>query len=394
MDINKNYKNLKGNYLFATISNRVAQFKKQNPQADIINMGIGDVTLPLCEAVINNLNDAVLKMSKKETFKGYGPYEGYDFLIDAIIKEYESRNISLEKREVFISDGAKSDCANILDIFAPHQKVLIPDPVYPAYVDTNIMYGNEIIFLDGSVQNNFLPIPQKELDVDIIYICSPNNPTGATYDKEKLKQWVDFANQKDAIIIFDAAYKDFITDTELPKSILEIEGANRCAIEICSFSKNAGFTGTRCGYTIIPKELKRCETYIKDIWLRHQTSYYNGTCYIVQRAAEATFSKQGKKQIEQTLNYYKQNAKIICETLDRLNVFYTGGKNSPYIWFECMNNMTSWELFELLLNELQIVGTPGEGFGKNGTNFFRLTAFSTKENTIKAMQLISRYFSS
>lgn len=392
MNINKNYENLKGNYLFATVASKIEQFKKQHPQSNIINMGIGDVTLPLCEAVINSLSEAVSKMGKKQTFKGYGPYRGYDFLIDAIIKEYESQNIYLNDCEIFINDGAKSDCANILDILAPNQKVLIPDPVYPAYVDTNIMYGNEIIFSDGTMQNNFLPTPQKDLDVDIIYICSPNNPTGATYDKEKLKQWVDFANNKDALIIFDAAYKDFITDKKLPKSIFEIEDANRCAIQVCSFSKNAGFTGTRCGYTIIPKELKRDGTYIKDIWLRHQTSHYNGTSYIIQCAAKATFSEQGKNQIEQNLNYYKQNAKIICDALDKLNVFYTGGINSPYIWFKCVNNMTSWKFFDVLLNELQIVGTPGEGFGRNGANFFRLTAFSTKENTVKAMQLITDHF--
>jgi len=392
MKINENYSKLEGNYLFATISNKVEQFKKQNPEKKVINMGIGDITKPLCPAIIESLNDAVYQMSKKETFKGYGPYRGYDFLIDAIIKEYKSINIYLENCEIFISDGAKTDCANILDIFSCQQKVLIPDPVYPAYLDSNIMYGNYVKFLDATIENNFLPTPDENIDADIIYICSPNNPTGATYNREKLKQWVDFANEKDAIIIFDAAYKDFIDDHDLPKSIFEIEGSKTCSIEISSFSKNAGFTGTRCGYTIIPKELKRCGKYIKDIWLRHQSSNYNGTAYIIQHAAKATFSAEGKKQINQNLNYYKQNANIICDALDKLNVFYTGGKNSPYIWFKCINNMSSWEFFDILLNKLQIVGTPGEGFGKNGSNFFRLTAFGSKEDTIAAMDLITNYF--
>ena len=335
MKINSNYGKLINNYLFATIGEKVSEFSKNNPSKTIINMGIGDVTKPLCNAVVESLKDAVVEMSKEETFKGYGPYRGYSFLINKIIDLYKKRNIVLDESEVFINDGAKSDCANILNIFEPNQTVLIPDPVYPAYMDTNIMNKNKILFADATIENKFLPTPNKNLDVDIIYICSPNNPTGATYNKTQLKEWVDYAIEKDAIIIFDAAYKDFIEDESLPKSIFEIEKAKECAIEICSFSKSAGFTGTRCGYTIIPSELIREKNKIKDLWFRHQTSSFNGVSYIVQKGAEAVFSEAGQQQIKQTLNYYKENARIICNTLDEMNVFYTGGKNSPYIWFCC-----------------------------------------------------------
>jgi len=392
MRINNNHSKLKGNYLFARIGEKVSEFTKNNPTKPIINMGIGDVTKPLCEAVIKNLNIAVDEMSKEETFKGYGPYRGYSFLINPIIELYKKRDIILDESEIFISDGAKSDCANILNIFATNQKVLIPDPVYPAYMDTNIMYGNNIIFADATMENEFLPAPKKDVDADLIYICSPNNPTGATYNKSQLEQWVSYAIEKDAIILFDAAYKDFIEDENLPKSIFEIKDAKKCAIEICSFSKSAAFTGTRCGYTIIPSELVKEKNKIKDLWLRHQTSAFNGVSYIVQKGAQAVFTQEGQTQIKKTLNYYKENAKLMCEALDSMNAFYTGGKNSPYIWFKCFNSLGSWEFFDVLLNDLQIVGTPGEGFGKNGENFFRLTAFGTRENTKKAMDLLKSNF--
>ena len=392
MKINKNYASLKGNYLFATVSTKVSEFLKNNPSTKLINMGIGDVTRPLCEAVIKNIKSATDQMSKSETFKGYGPYRGYDFLINPIIKKYEQDGIFLEESEVFISDGAKSDCANILNIFGENQTVLIPDPVYPAYMDTNIMCGNKIIFADATKENNFLPMPNFDVDVDIIYICSPNNPTGATYTKSQLKTWVNYANEKNAVILFDSAYKAFVEDENLPKSIFEVEDAKKCAIEISSFSKSAGFTGTRCGYTIVPKELIRDDCRLKDMWFRHQSSNFNGVAYIVQKGAEAIFSQEGEKQIKENLNYYKENAKIICQTLDEMNVFYTGGKNSPYIWFETINTNDSWEFFDVLLNKLNIVGTPGEGFGKNGKNFFRLTAFGEKQETIKAMEKLKNFF--
>ena len=392
MRTNKNYNNLEGNYLFATIQAKVSEFNEKNPSKKLINLGIGDVTKPLAKAVVLAIQQAALELGEEETFKGYGPYRGYKFLIDTIIKEYEQYEIELEESEVFINDGAKSDCANILNIFENKQTVLIPDPVYPAYVDTNIMYGNNVIFADATENNMFLPMPKNDVDVDFIYICSPNNPTGATYSKEQLEKWVDYAIKKEAIIIFDAAYKSFIREKNLPKSIFEIEKAKRCAIEICSFSKSAGFTGVRCGYTIIPKELKIGNVIIKDLWFRNQTSKFNGVSYVVQKAAAATFTKEGQEQINENLEYYKENAKIICNALDEMKIFYTGGINSPYVWLKCCNSLTSWNFFDILLNELQIVGTPGQGFGKNGENFFRLTAFGSKENTKKAMNSIENYF--
>lgn len=394
MKINKNYNNLEGNYLFATIQAKVSEFHKKNPSKDLINLGIGDVTKPLAPTVVLALQNAALELGYEKTFKGYGPYRGYDFLINPIIENYAEQKIELEESEVFVNDGAKSDCANILNIFDNKQKVLIPDPVYPAYVDTNIMYGNEVVFADATQENMFLPMPKNDLDVDFIYICSPNNPTGATYSKEQLEKWVGYAINKNAIIIYDAAYKSFIKEKNLPKSIFEIEKAKQCAIEICSFSKSAGFTGVRCGYTIIPKELKIGNVIIKDLWFRNQTSKFNGVSYVVQKAAAATFTKEGQQQINENLKYYEENAKIICDVLDEMKIFYTGGKNSPYVWFECCNSLRSWEFFDLLLNELQIVGTPGQGFGKNGENFFRLTAFGSKENTKKAMNLIKEHFRS
>ncbi len=394
MKINKNYNNLEGNYLFATIQAKVSEFHKKNPSKDLINLGIGDVTKPLAPTVVLALQNAALELGYEKTFKGYGPYRGYDFLINPIIENYAEQKIELEESEVFVNDGAKSDCANILNIFDNKQKVLIPDPVYPAYVDTNIMYGNDVVFADATQENMFLPMPKNDLDVDFIYICSPNNPTGATYSKEQLEKWVDYAINKNAIIIYDAAYKSFIKEKNLPKSIFEIEKAKQCAIEICSFSKSAGFTGVRCGYTIIPKELKIGNVIIKDLWFRNQTSKFNGVSYVVQKAAAATFTKEGQQQINENLKYYEENAKIICDVLDEMKIFYTGGKNSPYVWFECCNSLRSWEFFDLLLNELQIVGTPGQGFGKNGENFFRLTAFGSKENTKKAMNLIKEHFRS
>jgi len=392
MNINKNYKNLNENYLFSTVKNKVREFAEKNPDKEVIMLGIGDVTLPLCPAVIEALHSAVDEMSKKETFKGYGPEQGYDFLKNAINEYYLTRNVKLDLNEIFISDGAKSDLGNILDLLGTDNTVLIPDPVYPAYVDTNTMDGRKIVYIDATEENDFLPLPDFSQKCDIIYICSPNNPTGAVYNREQLKKWVEYALQNNALILFDSAYESFIDTDDLPNSIYEIENARKCAVEICSFSKTAGFTGTRCGYTVIPKDLVFDGLSLNKMWLRRQTTKYNGVPYIVQKAAAAVFSKEGQKQIKENLNYYKQNAKIIADTLDKLNIKYTGGKYSPYIWLKCPNNISSWDFFDLLLNKIAIVGTPGAGFGKNGENYFRVTSFNTREKTAEAMERLYNLF--
>lgn len=383
---NKNYSSLKESYLFAEIAHRVAAFTKENPDKEIIKMGIGDVTLPLCGAVCDAMKKAVDEMGQADSFRGYGPEQGYDFLREKILEYYKGRKIPLELEEIFISDGAKSDLGNILDILDTRNRVLIPDPVYPVYVDTNIMDGREIIFADVTEENGFLPLPQKGVEADIIYLCSPNNPTGAVYNREQLGMWVDYANENHALILFDAAYESFVADGELPRSIYEIDGARSCAIEFCSLSKTAGFTGTRCGYTIVPTELKFHGASLNKMWLRRQTTKFNGVSYIVQRGAKAVFTEEGQKQIKNNIEHYRENARIITETLDELGIWYTGGKNSPYIWLKCPNDMESWEFFDYLLSKAGVVGTPGAGFGKNGDKFFRLTAFSSKEATKKAME--------
>ena len=392
MNVNENYKNLNESYLFSTIARKVNEFTTKNPDVEIIKMGIGDVTLPLCPVVITALHNAVDEMAKKETFKGYGPEQGYDFLKTAIQDYYKSHNVSLDLNEIFISDGAKSDLGNILDLFSQDNTVLIPDPVYPAYVDTNTMAGRKIIYLDADEENAFLPLPDYSVHADIIYICSPNNPTGAVYNREQLSKWIDYAIKNSAIILFDAAYESFVDNATLPKSIYEIENAKKCAIEFCSLSKTAGFTGTRCGYTIVPNELNFDGMNLNKMWLRRQTTKYNGVPYIVQKGAQAVFSELGQKQIRENLNYYKRNAKVISDTLDKINIKYTGGKNSPYIWLKCPNNMNSWDFFDLLLTKIGVVGTPGAGFGKNGNNWFRLTSFNTLEKTQEAMERFSQLF--
>ena len=392
MNINKNYKNLNESYLFSTIAKKVNEFALANPKKEIIRLGIGDVTLPLCSTVIESMHNAVDEMSQKETFKGYGPEQGYDFLKESIRNYYKSNNVNLDLNEIFISDGAKSDLGNFLDLLDKDNTVLIPDPVYPAYVDVNAMSGRKIIYIDANEQNDFLPLPDFSVKADIIYICSPNNPTGAVYSKEQLSVWVDYAIKNNAVIFFDAAYESFINDNNLPKSIYEIYRAKECAVEFCSFSKTAGFTGTRCGYTIVPEQLNFDGMNINKMWLRRQTTKFNGVPYIVQKGAAAVFTQEGKKQVQENLNYYKQNAKIIADTLDRLNIKYTGGKNSPYIWLKCPNNLDSWEFFDLLLNKIGVVGTPGEGFGKNGKNWFRLTSFNTSEKTTEAMNRFYQLF--
>ena len=384
--INSNYLNIKESYLFSEVAARANKFKAENPDKDVIKVSIGDVTRPLCPAVIDALHSAVDDMSKAETFKGYGPEQGYGFLKKSLKDYYAEKGVELEEDEIFVSDGAKSDLGNILDIFSKDNKVLVPDPVYPVYVDTNTMDGREIIYLQANSENNFLPMPDDSVDADLIYICSPNNPTGAAYNREQLKVWVDYANKKNAVILFDAAYEFFITDKDLPASIYEIDGAKTCAIEFCSFSKTAGFTGTRCGYTVVPMALERDGHKLNKFWLRRQTTKFNGVSYIVQKAAAAVFTPEGKKQIKENVDYYRENAKTITDTLDKLGIWYCGGKNSPYIWLKCPNGMGSWEFFDELLTKANVVGTPGEGFGECGKGYFRLTSFSTHENTKEAMR--------
>ena len=390
LKINENYKNLEESYLFSTVGRKIAEYSQKNPDKKIIRMGIGDVTRPLCKAVIDNMHKAVDEMADSATFKGYGPEQGYDFVRNSLKAYYSSFGVELEADEIFVSDGAKSDIANILDIFSVDNTVLVPDPVYPVYVDTNIMAGRKIIFADANEENGFLPLPDDKYDADIIYICSPNNPTGAVYNKDQLKQWVDFANKKGAVILFDAAYEAFISDPELPRSIYQIEGAKTCAIEICSLSKTAGFTGTRCGYTVVPKSLVFDNTTLNKLWLRRQTTKFNGVAYIIQSGAAAIFTEEGRKQIQESIDYYKRNAKVMADAFDEMGIWYTGGKNSPYIWFKCPNDMDSWDFFDKLLAEANVAGTPGAGFGKNGSKFFRLTAFGNYENTVEAMERIKK----
>ena len=391
MNVNKNYQNIADSYLFSTIAKKVSEFAQKNPDKKIIKLGIGDVTLPLCKVVVNALKKASEEMGVKETFHGYGPEQGYDFLKSKIQSYYRSNHVALDNDEIFISDGAKSDLGNILDLFDVNNTVLVPDPVYPVYVDTNTMAGRKIVYIDANAENNFLPLPDESIKADIIYICSPNNPTGAVYNKAQLKSWVDYANKNQSIILFDSAYECFITDKELPRSIYEIEGAKTCAIEFCSLSKMAGFTGTRCGYTVVPKALVFNEMSLNKMWLRRQTTKFNGVPYIIQRGAEAVFTEEGQKEIQENLNYYKENAKIIADALKRHNIWHIGGQHSPYIWLKCPNNMTSWEFFDYLLNNVQIVGTPGSGFGKNGEGYFRLTSFGSRENTLEAVKRLDEF---
>ncbi len=391
MKINENFLNLKDSYLFATVGRKTAEYKKNHPDKDVIRLSIGDVTLPLAPVVIEAMHKAVEDMSRKETFKGYGPDQycyGYECLIDSIRGSYARKGVTLRPEEIFISDGAKSDCGNILDIFSVDNVVLVPDPVYPVYVDTNVMAGRKIIYADANEANGFLPMPDMSVDADIIYICSPNNPTGAAYSKEQLRAWVDYALKKDAVILYDAAYEFFVTDGNLARSIYQVEGAEKCAIELCSYSKTAGFTGVRCGYTIVPTELVRGGVSLNKLWARRQSTKFNGVSYITQMGAAAVFSEEGEKQCRENLAYYQKNAKTIADCLDGLGIWYTGGKNSPYIWLKCPDGMDSWAFFDKLLEEANVVGTPGSGFGRNGEGYFRLTAFGSAEATEEACRRI------
>jgi len=390
MKINENYLQLQDSYLFSTIAKKVVDYTKANKDAQVIRLGIGDVTRPLVPTVVKAMEKAVLEMGDALTFKGYGEEQGYAFLRQAVAVYYAKKNIFLDKDEIFISDGAKSDVGNLLDIMAKENTVLIPNPVYPVYVDTNIMQGRKIQYMNGNAQNNFLPLPDEKVSADIIYLCSPNNPTGAVYNKDQLKQWVDYALAQEAIILFDAAYEVFIGEDSLPSSIYQIPRAKECAIELCSLSKTAGFTGTRCGYTVVPKQLIRQGIQLNKLWLRRQTTKFNGVPYVVQRGAEAVFSAEGLEECSENIAYYMENASLIAQTLDELGIWYTGGRNAPYIWLKCPDGMSSWEYFDYLLENLSLVGTPGAGFGANGEGYFRLTAFGKREDVVEAMKRLKK----
>lgn len=381
---NTNYNNLKDSYLFYHIAQKTGAYLEEHPGARLYRMGIGDVSRPLCGAVIRALHEAVEDQAKAATFHGYMPECGDPALRRRIAEYYRNRGVSLLPEEVFVSSGASDELGDILDLFGRDKTVLIMEPAYPAYVDANVMAGNRILHLPSGKENGFLPVPDPSLQADIIYLCSPNNPTGAVFDCEKLKVWVDYARSTDAVILFDGAYEAFIEDDSLPHSIFEIDGARECAIEICSLSKTAGFTGTRCGYTVIPRELIRGGMNLNQMWVRNRTTKTNGVSYVIQKGAEAVFSEEGQKQIRENIRIYKENAACLMDALDRLGIWYCGGKNAPYIWMKCPDSMGSWEFFDYLLNEIQVVGTPGEGFGACGEGYFRFSTFGSPEDTKEA----------
>ena len=396
--MNASFLELKKSYLFIEIGKRIREYIASHPDNKIIRMGIGDVTQPLVPVVVEARKKAADEMGVKETFRGYEDSGmGYDFLREAVSGYYKKNGVEISPDEILISDGAKSDCGNIGDIFDSSTVVLVTDPAYPVYVDSSVMGGKKVIYANSDESNGFAAMPDKNVHADMIWLCSPNNPTGSAYTKEQLKEWVDYAIENDAIIIYDSAYEAFISDPDIPRSIFAVPEARRCAVEICSLSKTAGFTGTRCGYTVIPKELMLKTPTGEDIsfmqlWCRRQGSKFNGVSYPVQRAAEAVFSPEGQAQTKKVIESYMANAKVMAETFDSLGIKYTGGKNSPYIWFKCPFGMGSWEFFDKLLNEAEVVGTPGEGFGKNGDGWFRLTAFNTLENTKEAMERFKKLF--
>lgn len=384
MTPNTNYANLKDSYLFYNIAQKTKAYLEANPDKHLYRMGIGDVSLPLCDAVINALHEAVDDQAVKENFHGYMPECGAPFLRKAIADYYAVNGVNVSADEVFVSSGASDELGDILDLFDKDSSALVIEPAYPAYVDANIMAGRNIIHLASGEENGFLPEPDESTVADIIYICSPNNPTGAVFSRNQLQAWVDFANEKGSVILFDAAYEAFIEDESLPHSIFELDGAETCAIEICSLSKTAGFTGTRLGYTVIPKRLIRNGMSLNGMWVRNRTTKTNGVSYIIQKGGAAVFTPEGQEQIHNNIQIYKNNAKVLTEALDELGVWYTGGKNAPYIWLKCPNGMGSWEFFDYLLNEVQVVGTPGEGFGACGEGYFRFSTFGSPEDTKEA----------
>ena len=403
--INENFLKLQESYLFSKINSKVSEYVKNNPEAKIIKMGIGDVTRPIPQVIIDAIKQATDEMGKSETFKGYGPEQGYDFLKEKIV-ENDYKNLGISTDEIFVSDGAKCDTSNIVEIFDRDLKVAVTDPVYPVYLDSNVMYGrtgeynektgkyDNVIYMPATEKNGFNPLP-SELDCipDLIYLCSPNNPTGTAMDKQTLQKWVDFAKQHKSIILFDAAYEAFIEEN-IPHSIYEIEGAKEVAIEFKSYSKTAGFTGLRCAYTVVPKEImvetEKGKVSVNRLWNRRSTTKFNGVSYIIQKGAEATYSEEGRKAIKENITYYKENAKIIKQGLESIGMVAFGGVNSPYVWLKTPNNMKSWDYFDLLLSKYNIVGTPGVGFGPSGEGYFRLTAFGSMENTIKAMNRLHK----
>lgn len=381
---NRHYAELKDSYLFYHIAQKTKAYLSEHPGAKLYRLGIGDVTLPLCNAVIEALHQAVDDQASQERFHGYMPECGADFLREAIAGYYAQRNVQLSADEIFVSSGASDELGDILDLFDRSNTALIIEPAYPAYVDANIMAGRKIVHLPSDCSNGFLPEPDPSSEADLLYICSPNNPTGAVFDRAQLQKWVDYANAHGSIILFDAAYEAFIEQPGLPHSIFEIEGAKTCAIEICSLSKTAGFTGTRLGYTVIPKKLARGGMNMNDMWVRNRTTKTNGVSYIIQKGGAAVFTPEGQREIHQNIQLYKQNAKMLMQTLDALNVWYCGGKNAPYIWMKCPDGLGSWDFFDLLLNRIQVIGTPGEGFGACGEGYFRFSTFGSPEDTQEA----------
>lgn len=390
---NKYYSELKDSYLFYNIAQKTKAYVEQHPGTKLLRMGIGDVSLPLCDAVIRALHEAVDDQASKSSFHGYMPECGASFLREKIAEHYEKRGVSLSADEVFVSSGASDELGDILDLFERSSSALVIEPAYPAYVDANVMAGRKIVHLSSSEENSFLPEPSEDIKADLLYICSPNNPTGAVFSREQLQAWVDFANENGSVILFDAAYEAFIEDETLPHSIFELDGAKTCAIEICSLSKTAGFTGTRLGYTVIPKALKRNGMNLNEMWVRNRTTKTNGVSYIIQKGGAAVFTEEGQRQIHENIQIYKKNAKILMKALDQIGMWYCGGKNAPYIWMRCPRGMKSWEFFDYLLHKIQVVGTPGEGFGAAGEGYFRFSTFGSPEDTKEAAERIVTLFS-
>lgn len=386
---NMHYADLKDSYLFYNIAQKTKAYLDANPGTHLYRMGVGDVSLPLCDAVIQALHEAVEDQAVSARFHGYMPECGAQFLRDAIAAYYAERGVKLSAEEIFISSGASDELGDILDLFDRSSGALVIEPAYPAYVDTNVMAGRKIEHLASGRENGFLPEPDESIQADILYICSPNNPTGAVFSREQLQAWVDFANRKGAVILFDAAYEAFIEEPGLPHSIFELDGADTCAIEICSLSKTAGFTGTRLGYTVIPKALERSGMNLNSMWVRNRTTKTNGVSYIIQKGAAAVFTLEGQVQIKKNIQVYKNNAKVLMAALDQLGIWYCGGKNAPYIWMQCPNGMDSWTFFDYLLREIQVVGTPGEGFGACGEGYFRLSTFGSPEDTKEAARRLT-----
>lgn len=389
---NMYYGDLKDSYLFYNIAQKTKAYTEEHSDQHLYRMGIGDVSLPLCDAVIKELHKAAEEQASQNTFHGYMPECGDPALRKRIAEFYGKRRITLAEDEVFVSSGASDELGDILDLFDRSNAALVIEPAYPAYVDANVMAGRKIVHLPSGRDNGFLPLPDESLEADILYICSPNNPTGAVFTKEQLKAWVDYANERGAVILFDAAYEAFIEDPALPHSIFEIEGAATCAIEICSLSKTAGFTGTRLGYTVIPKTLERCGMNLNAMWVRNRTTKTNGVSYVLQRAGSAIFTEEGQRQIHENIRIYKNNAKVLMEALDACGIWYCGGKNAPYIWMECPEGFGSWELFDHLLHKIQVVGTPGEGFGACGEGYFRFSTFGDPEDTRIAAERLQHLF--